>query len=134
MTLEGTYGDHLIQAPSTSKATENLLPRTMPRQLLNISNVCDSITSLDNLCRCSVTLTGKKWFLIFRGKLLHFSLCPSALFLSLGTTGKSLGLSSFPSPCGYLCTLMRSPSAFSSLSLTVPALSAFTHKRDAPVS
>jgi len=54
----------------------------------------DSTTSLGSLFQCSVTLRGKKFFLMFRWNLLCFSLCPLPLVLSLGTTEKSLALSS----------------------------------------
>ena len=51
-------------------------------------------TSLGNLFQCSIALTVKKYFLMFRGNLLCFSLCPLPLVLSLGTTDKSLAPSS----------------------------------------
>ncbi|XP_074997864.1 armadillo repeat-containing protein 1 isoform X2 [Calonectris borealis] len=70
----------------------------MSRQLLNISKGGDSTTSLANLCQCSVTLTVKKCFLLFRGNLLSSSVCPLRLVLSLGTTEKSLALSSLHPP------------------------------------
>jgi len=59
-----------------------------------------------------------------------FQSVPIAFGLSLGTTEQSLALSSLHPPCRYLCTLMRSPRAFSS---PVPSLSASPHRRDAPV-
>ena len=40
------------------------------------------------------SLRGKKFFLVFSWSFLGFSLCPLPLVLSLGTTGKSLALSS----------------------------------------
>jgi len=43
-----------------------------------------------NLSQCSVTLRGKKFFLMFRQNFLCFSLCPLPLVLLLGTTEKSL--------------------------------------------
>jgi len=42
----------------------------------------DSTTSLGSLCKCSVTLRGKKFFLMFRRNFLCFSLCPLPLVLS----------------------------------------------------
>ena len=53
------------------------------RWVLNISKEGDSTTSLGNLCQCSVTFTVKKHFLMFRGNLLGFSLCPLPLVLSI---------------------------------------------------
>ena len=69
----------------------------------------DYTTSLGSLCQCSVTFPVKKCFLMFRGNLLCFSLCPLPLVLSLGTTEKSLAPSSLHPPFRYLCTLIRSP-------------------------
>jgi len=54
----------------------------------------DSAAPLSNLFQCSVTLRGKKFFLMFRRNFLCFSLCPLPLVLSLGTTEKSLAPSS----------------------------------------
>ena len=49
---------------------------------LSISKDGDSTASLGSLCPCSVTLTVKKSFLMFRRTLLCFSLCPWPLVLS----------------------------------------------------
>ena len=101
----------------SSKATQSRLLSTVSRRLLHIAKGGDSTASLGNLCQGSVTLTGKKCFLMFRGHLLCFSLRPLPLVLSLDTTEKSLALSSLHPPFGYLYTLMRS-----SLSLLFPSL------------
>jgi len=77
-------------------------------RLLSASKDADATTSLGNLCQCLVTLTVKKCFLMFRGNLLCFSLCPLPLVLSLGTTKKSLDPSLHP-PFRYWSTLIRSP-------------------------
>lgn len=53
-------------------------------------------------CQCSVTLTGRKCFLMFRGSFLCFNLCPSSLILSLSTTKNNLALSSLHPPLRYL--------------------------------
>jgi len=50
----------------------------------------DSTTSLGSLFQGSITLRGKKFFLIFRQNFLCFSLCPLPLVLLLSTTEKSL--------------------------------------------
>jgi len=60
-----------------------MLPRTMSRWLLNIAKEGDSVTSLGNLGQCSVILTMKKRFLMFRQNLLCFSFCPLPPVLSL---------------------------------------------------
>ena len=60
--LEGTAGRHLVQPPCSGRAAESWLPRTMAKQLLNISKNGESTTSLGNLCQCLVTLTLKKVF------------------------------------------------------------------------
>ena len=52
---------------------------------------------------------GGKAFLMFRGNLLCFSLCPLPLVLPLGTTEKSLVPSFVHPPFSCLCTSMRSP-------------------------
>jgi len=92
--LEGTSVGHLVQPPCRSRVTYNRLHRTLSRQVLNISRKGDSTTSLGSLFQCSVTLRGKKFFLMFRQNFLCFSLCPLSLVLSLGTTEKSLAPSS----------------------------------------
>ena len=127
--LEGTSAGHLVQPWCSSRATWNWLPRTMSRRLLNFSKDGDTTASPGNLCQCSVTLSVTKCFLMFRGNLPCFSLCPLPLVLSLGTTEQSLAPSSLHPPCRYWCTLMRSPWAFSSPGWTVPAPSASPHRR-----
>lgn len=51
------------------------LPRTVSWWLLTICKDEDSITFLGNLCQGVVTLTVKRFFLMFRGGILCFSLC-----------------------------------------------------------
>ena len=63
---------------------------TLSRRILNISREGDSTASLGSLFQCSVTLRGKKFFLMFSWNFLCFSLCPLPLVLSVGTTEKSL--------------------------------------------
>lgn len=67
---------------------------------------------------------------LFREILLFSSLWPLPLALSLGTTGKSLSLSSLHPSFRNFCTLVRSPWLFLAPNWTV---SAFPHSRDAPV-
>lgn len=64
------------------------------RLVLNVSRVGDPTTLLGSLFQYSVTLTIKKFFLIFMWNLLCSSLHPLPLVLSLGVTEKSLALSS----------------------------------------
>jgi len=92
--LEGTSVDHLVQPPCQSRVTYSRLHRTLSRRVLNISREGDSTTSPGSLCQGSVTLRGKKFFLIFRRKFLCLNFCPLPLVLSLGTTEKSLAPSS----------------------------------------
>jgi len=70
------------------------LHRNLSRRVLNISTEGDSTSSLRSLFQCSVTLRGKKFFLMFRRNFLCFGLCPLPLVLSLATTEKSLAPSS----------------------------------------
>jgi len=92
--LEGTSVDHPVQPTCQSSITQSRLHRTLSRQGLNISREGDSTASLGSLFQGSVTLRGKKFFLMFRRNFPRFSLCPLPLVLSLGTTKKSLAPSS----------------------------------------
>jgi len=80
--------------PCPSRLTQSRLHSTASRRGWNISKEGDSTTSLRSLCQDSFSLRGKKFFLIFSWNFLCLSLCPLPLVLSLGTTGKSLALSS----------------------------------------
>ena len=80
--------------PCRSRVTQSRLHRTASRQVLNICREGDSTTSLGSLGQGSITLRGKKFFLMFSWSFLCFSLCPLPLVLLLGTTGKSLAPSS----------------------------------------
>lgn len=53
------------------------LPSNTSRQILNISNVGDSTTSISNLIQCSVTLEIKKCFLMYRGTSPVFQCVPT---------------------------------------------------------
>lgn len=83
----------------------------MSRGFLNSSKNGESTTSLENLCQCSVTLSVK----MCSGRDSWFSsLCSLPLVLTLGTTEKSLILSSLHLLFRCLYTLIRSYSASSS--------------------
>jgi len=77
--LEGTSVGHPVQPPCRSRVTYNRLHRTMSRQVWNISREGDSTASLGSLCQGSVTLRGKKFFLVFRRNFLCFSEQGSAM-------------------------------------------------------
>lgn len=62
--------------PAPARPHKSQLPKTVPRQLLNVSKDTGSITSWGNLGKCSVTFTVKKVFLVFRENLLCLSVCP----------------------------------------------------------
>jgi len=51
--------------PCPSRVTQSRLHRTLPIQVLNISREGDSTASLGSLGQGSVTLRGKKFFLMF---------------------------------------------------------------------
>lgn len=84
--LEETSKVHLVQPLCSNKVAQSQLPKTMSRQLLNISKDVESTTSLGNICQ---SLEWKN-ILVLRGNLLCLSLWPLPLVLSLNTTEKSL--------------------------------------------
>ena len=90
--LEGTSVGHLVQPSCRSRVTYSRLHRTTSRRVLNISREGDSTTSLGSLFQGSITLRGKKFFLMFSWNFLCFSLCPLPLVLSLGTTERQAAL------------------------------------------
>lgn len=74
--LEGTSRGPVVQLLCSSQTTSDLLPMTISRQLLKVFKKWNSTASLGNLCQCLDTCTVKKCFLMFRWRLLCFSLCP----------------------------------------------------------
>ena len=81
----------------------------------------------------------EKCFLMLRGNLLCFSLCPLPLVLLPGSTEKSLALSPLHPPQRYLYMLISYPIVLVSWTIAspdwaVPAFSASPHRRGAPVS
>jgi len=50
----------VVQPPSSSRTTQSQFPRTKSRQLLSTSKERGSITSLGNLCQCSVAVIVKE--------------------------------------------------------------------------
>lgn len=85
--LEKISGDHLAQFSCCNMATQTQLPRSMSRCLLN-ATLCrgrDTAASFGKLCLYSVICT-VRYFLTFRGNLLHFSICPLLLLLSLAAS------------------------------------------------
>ena len=77
--LEGTSVGHLVQPPCRSRVTHSRLHRTLSGWVWNISREGDSTTSLGSLGQGSVTLRGKKFFLMFSWNFSCSSLCPLAL-------------------------------------------------------
>ena len=77
--LEGTSVDQLVQPSCQSRVTYSRLHRTVSRLVLNISREGESTTSLGNLFQFSITLRGRKFFLMFRQNFLCLSLCPLPL-------------------------------------------------------
>lgn len=49
--LEETSKVHLVQPLCSNKVAQSQLPKTMSRQLLNISKDVESTTSLGNICQ-----------------------------------------------------------------------------------
>ena len=81
--------------PCQSRVTQSRLHSTASRRVWNISREGDSTASQGSLGQGSVTLRGKKFFLMFSWNFLCFSLCLLPLVLSLGTPemvqGRGLG-------------------------------------------
>ena len=98
----GCKGPLRVQPPCWSRVTYSRPHRTTSRQVVNICREGESTASLGSLFQCSVTLRGKKFFLMFSWSFLCFNLCPLPLVLSLGTTEKSLAPSSWHPPFRYL--------------------------------
>ena len=82
---------HPVQPPCPSRVTQSRLHRTVSRGVWNISREGDSTASLRSLGQGSVTLRGKKFFLIFSWSFLCFSLCPSPLTFFHSPLTLSLG-------------------------------------------
>jgi len=100
---------HPVQPSCRSRVTQSRLHRTSSRWVLSISRGGDSTTSLGSLFQCSVTLRGKKFFLMFRRNFPCFILCPLPLVLSLGTTENSLDHSSCPGERPICSLVLRAP-------------------------
>lgn len=116
--------------PSSSRDNEIRVTMTMCRQLLKISK--EKIPQfLVRQCQCSGTLTAHKCFLMARHNLFCSSLIPLPIVLTLGTTGKSLGLFSL-----FLWQYIDDNPphhAFSAPNGTVPAPSSVLSHQHSPV-
>ena len=113
--LEETSGSHLVKPPAQAGPSRASC-KDQSGWLLSIFKDGNSTTSLGNRCQWSATCTVKKVSWYSEGTS-WVSVCAYSLslVLSLGTTEKSLALSSFHPPFRYLHTLMRSsPCTFSS--------------------
>lgn len=102
--LEETSRSHLVQLSQSSRVIKSRLSKSMSRWLLSISRDRGYMMPPGNLCKCLVTFTVKKCFLMLGGNPLVCAHCP---ILSLGTTGTCLALSSMLSPFSCFYTLMR---------------------------
>lgn len=70
--LERTYGAHVVQAPSSSRISYNML--AMSSWILSISTNGDSKTPVGNLFQCLTTLTVKNFFLC-SDEMLYVFIC-----------------------------------------------------------
>lgn len=95
---EGTSHDHVVQTHAQNKFSLRSLLRAVSSQVLNISRDGYSTTSLSKLFQNLIAFKVKSFFLTFQWILLYFSLCPLSLVFSLGTTEKTLTLSSLLAP------------------------------------
>lgn len=94
--------------PCSIRNTQSRFSRSMSKQFLRTSKEI-STASLGNSWQSPTqvnTYTVKICFLMFRWKLLCFTLCPLPLGLTLGTILKSLVPSSLHSPFRYLYILI----------------------------
>ena len=66
--LEGISVGHLVQPPCPSRVTQSRLHSTASGRVWNISREGDSTASLGSLFQGSITLRGKKFFLLLRRK------------------------------------------------------------------
>lgn len=66
--LTGTSGSYPVYSPCSDRTTSSQLLKTLSRQLFSIFRDGDSTVSLGNLCQGSITFTGKRCFLTFRGR------------------------------------------------------------------
>jgi len=126
--LEGTSRGHLVQTPSLLKQ-DHLGPVVQDRDQMVQG------WRLHHLSRKLVPVLGHPHSETMFPDIQKVCdcLCSLPLVLLVGTTEKSLDPSSLHPSFRHLSTLMRCPWTFSPPGWTVPALSAFLHRRDAPV-
>lgn len=120
-------GGLLVQCcPCSSRATQSRLSRTMSRQILSLprSTEGDATTTLGNVCRCSVTCTVKKCFLMFRQSFLCFLFVPMASCPVTGHYWKEPGFILLSTSDQVFTYIDETPWAFYPPGLTVLALSA----------
>ena len=98
--------------PLLKQVPYSRLHRKVSRRVLNIS-IRDLTASLDSLFQCSVTLTVKEIFLMFRWKLLSSSLCTVSLVLLPGPIQLTPTLQIFAS-------VETIPTQFSLIQLNIP--------------
>ena len=85
--------------PCQSRVTYSRLHRTLSRRVLNISRDRDSTTSLGSLFQGSITLRGKKFFLMFRRDFLCFSSSRGLFFPDRRGLGLSCSRAQSSRPC-----------------------------------
>lgn len=94
--------------PRSSRATETRWSGTTATQLLSFSKEGDPMSTLGHICHCSVTVTAKKGFLVFKGKVFALQ-CFALCLLPLGIPWKSLAQSSLHPPISYRYTSKNYP-------------------------
>lgn len=107
--VDGTSGNPLIQSPAKAGSPGAGCTGWCPGECWVFPEKQTPKPLWASLFQCSVTVTGKKFSLVFRGNFLCSGLCSLPLVLSLGTTGKSLVSSSGQLPLGCLSVLVRFP-------------------------
>lgn len=114
--------------PLLCRDNQSRVPRPTSKQLLKVC-LWEGVSKSGQSLPEPHHLHSTEVLLMFRGNLLHSSLCLSLSGLALGAIDLSLAHSSLHSSFRYLYVLIRSPWASSSWGWTVPAPSASPQRK-----
>lgn len=96
--LEVASGDHPVQLCRSGRVSQSKLFRAVSSWVSSVSTKGDHSLSRESVPMFDHPHSQLKCFLVFRGNIIHFSLCTLPLVLSLGITERSLAPSS-SCPC-----------------------------------